>query len=189
MGLERSIGDDQDQNCHLCYPARRPEAGSDEDEDTTALFQTGKNPRGRLMSLTTEERGGVSLAPNKGGRPRKLEPNDATLRQLTGLSLIMCTTKEGSLVLGVTEPTFFKFLNDYPEAREAWEWGRAQGMISLRRKQFRLADTSATMAIFLGKNYLGQRDVPEPEWDLTGLTDEQLSVLVDVLSRCRPDGP
>jgi len=29
----------------------------------------------------------------------------------------------------------------------------------LRRTQFKLADTHAGMAIFLGKNYLGQRDL------------------------------
>lgn len=35
---------------------------------------------------------------------------------------------------------------------------RSKGKISLRRTQFNLAETSPAMAIFLGKNYLGQRD-------------------------------
>lgn len=35
---------------------------------------------------------------------------------------------------------------------------RVGGRISLRRSQFALAEKSAAMAIFLGKNYLGQRD-------------------------------
>jgi hypothetical protein len=39
---------------------------------------------------------------------------------------------------------------------------RAYGKISLRRAQFRLAEKSAAMAIFLGKNYLGQSDNPSP---------------------------
>ena len=34
----------------------------------------------------------------------------------------------------------------------------AGGKISLRRSQFKLAEKSAAMAIFLGKQYLGQRD-------------------------------
>ena len=34
----------------------------------------------------------------------------------------------------------------------------AVGRIGLRRSQFRLAEKSAAMAIFLGKNYLGQTD-------------------------------
>jgi hypothetical protein len=33
-----------------------------------------------------------------------------------------------------------------------------RGKISLRRTQFRLAEKSASMAIFLGKQYLGQQD-------------------------------
>ena len=37
------------------------------------------------------------------------------------------------------------------------------GKISLRRAQFRLAEKSAAMAIFLGKNYLGQTDHVEVE--------------------------
>lgn len=37
----------------------------------------------------------------------------------------------------------------------------AQGLISLRRTQFKLAEKSASMAIFLGKQYLGQRDAVE----------------------------
>lgn len=42
---------------------------------------------------------------------------------------------------------------------EAFKKHSAAGKISLRRKQFKLADKSAAMAIFLGKNYLGQTDV------------------------------
>lgn len=35
---------------------------------------------------------------------------------------------------------------------------RSQGKISLRRAQFKLAERNATMAIWLGKQYLGQRE-------------------------------
>ena len=35
---------------------------------------------------------------------------------------------------------------------------RQQGRASLRRSQWRLAEKNATMAIFLGKQFLGQRD-------------------------------
>jgi len=38
---------------------------------------------------------------------------------------------------------------------------RGVGKMSLRRKQFQLAEKSASMAIFLGKQYLGQKDVVE----------------------------
>ena len=38
---------------------------------------------------------------------------------------------------------------------------RQKGRASLRRLQFRLAEKSATMAIWLGKQYLGQKDQVE----------------------------
>lgn len=37
------------------------------------------------------------------------------------------------------------------------------GRISLRRNQFKIAENNASMAIFLGKQYLGQRDNIEVE--------------------------
>lgn len=56
-----------------------------------------------------------------------------------------------------------------------YEQKRQGGKISLRRAQMRLAEKSAAMAIFLGKNYLGQVDNPE-ETD-----DEMLTKLDEVL--------
>lgn len=44
---------------------------------------------------------------------------------------------------------------------EVFKQKRSTGQISLRRMQFKLAEKSAAMAIFLGKNYLGQKDVIE----------------------------
>src|SRR4029453_1455617 len=45
------------------------------------------------------------------------------------------------------------------------------GLVSLRRSQFNLAKKSASMAIFLGKNYLGQSD--------RGYTDEELAKAIE----------
>ena len=44
---------------------------------------------------------------------------------------------------------------------EVFKEKRGLGKISLRRNQWRLAEKSATMAIWLGKQYLGQRDQVE----------------------------
>ena len=41
---------------------------------------------------------------------------------------------------------------------EVFAQKRGAGKISLRRSQWRLAEKNATMAIFLGKQFLGQRD-------------------------------
>lgn len=53
----------------------------------------------------------------------------------------------------------------------------AQGKLSLRRTQFKLAEKSAAMAIFLGKNMLGQTDKIEQ----TVMEVEDLSSLADML--------
>ena len=51
---------------------------------------------------------------------------------------------------------------------ECKEKGQAMGKASLRRSQFKLAEVNATMAIFLGKNWLGQTDKQAVETELKG---------------------
>ena len=53
----------------------------------------------------------------------------------------------------------------------------ANGKISLRRAQMKLAEKSAAMAIFLGKNMLGQTDKMEQ----TVMEVEDLSTLAEML--------
>ena len=45
---------------------------------------------------------------------------------------------------------------------------RENGIISLRRTQFQLAEKSPAMAIFLGKNLLGQTDKVEQTQTING---------------------
>jgi hypothetical protein len=47
--------------------------------------------------------------------------------------------------------------------------------MSLRRAQFKLAETNASMAIFLGKQYLGQKDYPNDRGD-----GGEVKVIIDV---------
>lgn len=103
----------------------------------------------------------VSETPkNKGGRPRKLTPDEATLKQIEGLGRMQATVREAAAFFKVSPVTFEAFLKQ-PGVREAFEEGKGQGLLSLRRSQFRLAESNAAMAIFLGKNYLGQTDKQE----------------------------
>jgi hypothetical protein len=110
------------------------------------------------------------------GRPPILEPDDRTLSQLRNLRLIQCTIEEAAAVLGVHRSTLHEFLVRHEEARNAWECGKYEGRASLRRKQFKLAETNPTMAIFLGKQYLGQRDRRE----LAGPDDGPIPLNIDV---------
>ena len=49
------------------------------------------------------------------------------------------------------------------------------GKSSLRRAQFKLAEKNATMAIWLGKQYLDQKDVVEQY-----ITSDGVKVIIDV---------
>ena len=63
---------------------------------------------------------------------------------------------------------------------------RGIGNISLRRKQFNLADKSAAMAIFLGQQYLGQRNYAvleaRADIDVKNIEIDPLSKALDSLT-------
>lgn len=89
-------------------------------------------------------------------RPRKQIDKD-NFEKLCGLQ---CTLQEIAGFFEVSEDTIERFCKrEYKERfADIYEKKREIGKISLRRAQFKLAEKSAAMAIFLGKNYLGQRD-------------------------------
>lgn len=79
------------------------------------------------------------------------------VKDLEKLAAMHCTYNEIAAFFGVSQPTVKRRMTE-DKYREAYERGQGKGQISLRRTQFRLAETHAGMAIFLGKNYLGQSD-------------------------------
>ncbi len=93
---------------------------------------------------------------NKGGRPRK-EIDKEQFEKLCGLQ---CTEEEILGWFDITDKTLCNWCKrEYGVGfSEIYAKKREKGKISLRRAQFNLAKKSAAMAIFLGKNYLGQRD-------------------------------
>ncbi|TXM68185.1 hypothetical protein [Methylobacterium sp. WL120] len=90
--------------------------------------------------------------------PFKLDPDDQTLRLIGELAKLFATQAEIAGVLGVSRGTFIDFMNRHEEARLVFDNGIQHAKISLRRKQLALADKNAPAGIFLGKNYLGQKD-------------------------------
>src|SRR5665213_396119 len=93
------------------------------------------------------------------GRKPALTADNKTLTIIEGLGRIQCTQAEAGAVLGVTRETFYQFLKAHPGVREIWDLGLDSGKASLRRNQFKLSETNAAMCIWLGKQYLNQRDV------------------------------
>lgn len=80
--------------------------------------------------------------------------------QFEKLCSILCSEQEIADFFGVTVATMNNFCNKeygktFGDVRK--EKG-SLGKISLRRVQFKQAETNPTMAIWLGKQYLGQTD-------------------------------
>ena len=92
------------------------------------------------------------------GRKPILDADEDTLKTIGELAKLFCTQAEAAGFLGVGLRTFQNFLNANEVAKNVWEDGLQHAKISLRRKQLALADKNAPAAIFLGKNYLGQKD-------------------------------
>ena len=113
------------------------------------------------------------------------------LDQLEKLAALQCTDEELAAWFGVS-PTTIARRRRKAEFAEAIYRGRARGRISVRRAQMKLlAAGNPTMAVWLGRQLLGQRDVITTEHtgsggeviqlalrpDLSQLTDEELHQL------------
>ena len=110
--------------------------------------------------------------PQPTGRP-KLLLNEDGKQLIEVLAGLFCTDEEMAGAMKCTVETLQSPLN-----REVFlehkNTGRQSGKCSLRRKQFKLADKSASMAIFLGKNYLDQTDGTTQKLEITGADQNQL---------------
>jgi hypothetical protein len=99
---------------------------------------------------------------NVGGRPRKLLTEDQW-REFEQLCALQCTKIEITEWFGIEDDTLEKLLKEHygKGFSEVFAQKRTKGLVSLRRRQFQLAETYPALAIFLGKNYLGQADKQE----------------------------
>ena len=92
------------------------------------------------------------------GRP-KTEIDPEQLRKLMALN---CTMAEVAAFFGCNKKTIERRMSQDEDFAEIIENGRADGMLSVRRKQFQIMESgNATMAIWLGKQLLGQKDHSE----------------------------
>lgn len=94
-------------------------------------------------------------------RPQK-EIDSKIFENLCGLQ---CTLTEIAVVLDCSEDTIERWCKRTYDMSFADTFKKysAKGKTSLRRMQFKLAEKSAAMAIWLGKQYLGQKDSFETE--------------------------
>lgn len=108
------------------------------------------------------------------GRPR-IEIDKDSFEKLCG---IQCTLVEIAQFFKCCEDTIESWCKrEYKVGfSEIYKKFSSTGKISLRRAQFRLAETNASMAIFLGKQYLGQTDVALKELD-----NEQFKIDINIV--------
>ena len=101
------------------------------------------------------------------GRPRK--HIDKT--EFEKLCFLQCTEREFCSWFDVSDETLNKWCKENYDGRtflDVFKEKRENGLISLRRTQFQLAEKSPAMAIFLGKNLLGQTDKVEQTQTING---------------------
>lgn len=110
-------------------------------------------------------------------RPRK----EIDKKQFENLCGLQCTKEEICGFLEITDKTLENWCKRTYKAgfSEVFKQKRGKGKISLRRNQFRLAEKNANMAIWLGKQYLGQRDSvdEEGENETTKRIDEMIEAI------------
>ena len=106
-------------------------------------------------------------------RPRK----EIDQKQFENLCGLQCTLEEICGWFDVTDKTLDSWCKRTYNASfsEVFKQKRGNGKISLRRMQWRLAEKNATMAIWLGKQYLDQRDIVEQN-----ITSDGVKVIIDV---------
>lgn len=110
-------------------------------------------------------------------RPRK----EIDQKQFENLCGLQCTLEEICGWFDVTDKTLDSWCKRTYRASfsEVFRQKRGAGKISLRRSQWRLAEKNATMAIFLGKQFLGQRDsVDVAVTDAKGIALDELEKMV-----------
>ena len=107
-------------------------------------------------------------------RPRK----EIDQKQFENLCGLQCTLEEICGWFGVTDKTLDGWCKRTYRTSfsEVFRQKRGLGKVSLRRSQWRLAEKNASMAIWLGKQYLGQRDVVDLGLPTDNAQEDALSV-------------
>ena len=120
---------------------------------------------------------------NRPGAGRKAISID--LVELEKLCSLHCTDEDLAAFFGVSVRTI-ETRRKKPEFSEAMNRGRAKGRISLRRAQMKLVEKgNAPMSIWMGKQWLGQRDVTPIE--LSGLNGRPVKISWEAINEILND--
>ena len=121
----------------------------------------------------------------KRGRPKSA----VDVEQLEKLAGLACTIDEAAAFLGVSKRTLLRRLEE-PRFKQAWDEGLLKGNVSLRRRQWAIAQSDSssgvTRLLHLSRHRLGQTDKslieitgknsgPLQIFDLATVTREELA--------------
>lgn len=97
-----------------------------------------------------------------GAGRKRIEIDERIFKKLCG---IFCTKEEIAGVFDCSEDTIERWCKRTYGLKfaEVYKRESAKGKMSIRRNQFNLSEKSAAMAIWLGKQYLGQKEMIEVE--------------------------
>jgi hypothetical protein len=113
----------------------------------------------------------------RAGAGRK--PISIDLVELEKLCALQCTYADLASWFGCSEKTI-EMRSREPDVAEAMARGKGKGRISIRRAQLKLLEQgNPAMAIWLGKVYLGQKDVTATE--LTGAQGKPVQLTLEVI--------
>lgn len=113
----------------------------------------------------------------KMGRPKK----EIDKAEFEKLCVLQCTLIEISEWFDVSEDTIERWCKKTYKATfaDTFKKKSGKGKISLRRKQYELAMAGdKTMLIWLGRNWLGQRDTVEVKTEAGESTIEQIAKMI-----------
>ena len=111
----------------------------------------------------------------KMGRPKK----EINQEQFEKLCNIQCTENEIADFFECSVDTINNWCKETYDMTfsDTYKKYASKGKMSSRRMQFKLAEKNASMAIFLGKQYLGQKDVIENNVNSNGIIDDLVGAL------------
>ena len=127
------------------------------------------------------------------GRP-KIEFTQETWKQLEDMAQIFCTGEEMASIIGVSFDTLEKRVKETHgiSFTEWFDQKSSGGRKSLRRAQFHLAKKNAAMGIWLGKQYLGQKDQMEVDQRQTTIninySKDDLNQAIEDAKRIKNEG-
>ncbi len=102
----------------------------------------------------------MPTSPDNSGstKPVRLNNRPEAKEKLARLAATHATLAGVAQSFAITEAELDAFFLQHPKVRAVFDQAAAAALEQLRAAQFKLAEKSATMAIFIGKHYLGQGD-------------------------------